>query len=359
MSSLTERQSRRNGFDFLRLAAALAVVVQHSTAHLDADFLWVSPGSRWWFYDGVPAFFILSGYFVYRSAEVLRRRGDSWSDFFVNRGLRIVPAIWTYLIATALLVVAVGAAAPGDLMGAPGLIWIASTLALVPVLSPGFLDNFGVGVINGSLWTIPVEVSFYLIVPLLVIGASRVRGCGRAAGLLVAGVALGAAALSAVLSGSLPGKLLDITFLPHLGFFALGIWWYRRRDTTPLSGQVALATFALYLVIALSRPSLPDSAYHPLTLAAAVPLSYTLIYIGSNAPSWMSRLTDRVGDLSFGAYIWHMPLINLMLWYGLDDILPGQVAVALAILLTLVAAWLSWHLVERRALGLKRRSSRA
>lgn len=43
----------------------------------------------------------------------------------------------------------------------------------MPVYSPRFLDGLGVGHINGSLWTIPVEVTFYAVIPVLVFVTSR------------------------------------------------------------------------------------------------------------------------------------------------------------------------------------------
>lgn len=57
-------------------------------------------------------------------------------------------------------------------------------------------------------------------------------------------------------------------------------------------------------------------------------------------------------DLSYGAYIWHMPIINLLLVLGLPSAL-------LAIVLTFSSAMLSWFLVEKPALKLKQRSLKA
>ena len=158
---------RNNSFDLLRLAAALAVVVQHSVAHLDARFLWATPYTPYWFYDGVPAFFILSGYFVFRSAASFRARGASPGDFLHNRGLRIAPAIWAYFLVTFITLAVLGVFTLRDLASAQGAAWVITSLGLAPVFTPTFLRDFGVGSLNGSLCTIPVEVSFYALIALI------------------------------------------------------------------------------------------------------------------------------------------------------------------------------------------------
>jgi peptidoglycan/LPS O-acetylase OafA/YrhL len=104
------------------------------------------------------SFFIISGLFVFRSADRLRGRPNGWRDFYVNRLLRVGPAVWAYLVVTVVLVVAIGAASISDLPTVPGVGWIASTVLLAPVYSPGFLEDYGVGTVNGSLPTVAVEV---------------------------------------------------------------------------------------------------------------------------------------------------------------------------------------------------------
>ena len=46
-------------------------------------------------------------------------------------------------------------------------IWCLGQLSFVQFYNPDFLRGFGVGVVNGSLWTIAVELQFYVAVPIL------------------------------------------------------------------------------------------------------------------------------------------------------------------------------------------------
>lgn len=351
-------QPRRNTFDFLRLLAALAVVVQHATVHLDARFLWVTPGNPWWLYDGVTAFFIISGYFVFRSAERLHAAADGWTDFYVNRALRIVPAIWTYVAAAAVLVLLIGAATFADLLTLPGVGWVLSGLLLVPVYSPDFLDDFGIGTVNGSLWTIPVEVSFYIVVPIFVLIAHRVGPR------IFVGVLLPAAAIGVLLAVPLDGSLATLygfTFVPYLWAFGLGVTWYLAADRIRLTWIGFIAGVGAYVLARVISHLGEDSRWVPtaMDLLGTAGLSYVVIFIGFRGPRWFRAVTDRVGDLSFGTYIWHMIVVNLFIYWGVEESLPSPLIVPAVVVVTLGLAVLSWRLVERPALARKRHSTRA
>lgn len=351
----TSKASGTNAFDLIRLLAALAVVVQHATVHLDDRFLWAAPHGGWWFYDGVPAFFIISGFFVYRSALSFRRRNRSTTEYLFNRALRVIPAIWVYLAITVSVLLVVGAVSPSRLLTLDGFLWVASTLALVPVYSPEILDGFGIGVINGSLWTIPVEVSFYIALPLVLVPLAL--HSRRLATVVTAAVVLIGMSLSVALGDSLVGKLLGVSFLPHLGFFALGMAWHDLWGKWNPRTWYVLPAAITYGLLAWARGAAGDVAVMPLTLAAAFPLSLVVMIVGHRGPVWAGALTQRLGDLSFGTYIWHMPIINLMLWAGWSR-LPDGTAPLVAVVLTLAAAWCSWHLIEKPVLARKRHSSR-
>lgn len=345
-------RGRANTYDFLRLLAALAVVVHHATDHLGVPFLWHEPGGSWWFYDGVPAFFIISGLFVYRSAEQLHGLAGGWRDFFVNRALRIIPALWVYLVFTVALVLVIGAATPGDLRTSGAALWIVTTLGLAPAYSPGFLDSFGAGHVNGSLWTIPVEVSFYVIVPLLVLFATRF---GKRAFLVALGVvALASFAAFAIAPEGGIFKLLGITFVPYLLYFAVGIGWLFARHHVRFTGLRIAAAALAYLALQFEATGIPIAP----RVLAVLALSYVIVGVGERGPRVFTAITRRIGDLSFGAYIWHMVVVNTFLWFGVTESLPGPMVVPSVLGLTLGLAFLSWRLVEKPALDRKRASSR-
>lgn len=353
--------TRADCFDALRLLAALAVVVEHSVVHLDASFLWFNSGNGWWFYDGVVAFFILSGLMVYRSGERCLEKGKPWREYYRNRALRIIPAIYVYGIVIVAALALVGQITTSNIASVGVLAFIASNFALIPVYHPPQFADFGVGVLNGSLWTIPVEVSFYLVVPLLVL---LIRRTGFRRGMMI----IGAIAIAGLLVRSagyatdpeaMAAKLYRVTFVSWLWFFAIGMFWSRMWKRVPHHGGWAALGFLLYMAFAGLRYTSQAEEYRViLTGLAAIPLSYSLVWFGNYGPRFLGLVTNRIGDLSFGTYIWHMVIVNFLIYFGARDWpLPGTAKVCLVAAASLVLAALSWHFVERPALGLKKYSS--
>jgi peptidoglycan/LPS O-acetylase OafA/YrhL len=352
----------QNCFDFLRLFAATCVVVQHSTFHLNLPLFWLEPDGRWWFYDGVPLFFILSGMLVYRSAETCMTAGRPLRDYFQNRVLRIAPAIYAYVVITIVLLLALGAIHWQALFSGEFAAWLGASLALAPVYNPPMFRHIGLGAINGSLWTIPVEVSFYVLVPVFVWLARRFTFVKMISAVWLTGlIAMTAFWWLEVQTGrSLTYKLMAVTLFPHLGYFALGMTWARLWRRAPKSWWLAAAGAAVYVLIRIVYLG-PKTHTHALwTIAWALPLSYAAIWLAYHGPAVFSSLTAKIGDLSFGIYIWHGVVINVMLYLGVRQSALGQHWTAHLVLFTatFVMAWLSWWLIEKRALQMKRFTSR-
>ncbi len=365
-TQIPDRMARReNCFDFLRLFAACAVVIGHSTHHLGISFLWFEPDSRLWFRDGVALFFVMSGLLIYRSAQRCIDDGRPLVQFYANRLLRIVPAIYFYLAITAVLLVVAGVVAPSDVLGKSFAGWFGATAMLIPVYNPAAWRETGSGVVNGALWTIPVEVSFYAVVPVLALAARRFGFRFMSAGLVA--MALGGLTLSWLLdvprSDALLAKLVGITFLPYLIYFTFGILLSRYWTKLPQTAWIAWVCAAVYLGSRIALPGFNEQgsfvAYAG-TLVWGGPFSYLAVWIGYHGPTVLSRITRRIGDLSFGTYIWHMIVINALLVYGVDrsfTFLPNPLIHLMVLAISLTLASVSWRLVERPALRLKPFSS--
>lgn len=362
-----QRGRRQNCFDFLRLLAAFCVLVSHSEEHLGLQVLWVSPSHHsLWFYDGVPLFFIMSGYLVYQSYERCVTRGLPIQDYFMNRFLRIAPGLYAYLVGTTALMLALQVLHPGGLLSFGYLGWAIETILLLPG-GGGCFRAFAPKGINGSLWTIPAEFSFYIVVPLIYYVEKRVGAARTAVGMAVCSA--GGIVLLASLEGSLAGRLLQLTFLPYLIFFGLGICWSKWWPRCPQRLPVALACIAIYAGLRMSGAfEIGYGALHlrgslsPLyCFAWAVPLSYFVLYTAYHGPRFLSQITAKIGDLSYGLYIWHMIVVQTALYLLLPARLsayPGATQ-TLVIVTSFAVAALSWHFIEKPALKKKRYSLRA
>ncbi len=213
------------------------------------------------------------------------------------------------------------------------------------------MRGFGVGVLNGSLWTIPVEVQFYFALPLLLALVGMRRRGLWAVTLLFGGLYWVYAVSSAA---TLPAhKLIGLTFLPWFALFLLGVmasvYWAVLKPWVAGRFGVWLALYVgMHLCGAIFWPG-----YGQLGNSLSVPYVIVLAGLVLSAAYTMPTLSDRLlrkNDISYGIYIYHMPVANLMIYWGMTGSLMAGVCALCSVLLL---AGLSWGVVERPALKLK------
>ena len=335
----------RNNFDALRLLAALMVVVGHAyvlSGRADAEPLAAHTGLGGFGEFGVSIFFVISGFLVTGSFE---RLGNARA-YLANRCLRILPGLAVVLLATALVLGPLATSLPlGDYVSRPQTaLYVVRNLLLYPVtyVLPGVFEHNPYPVaVNGSLWTLRLEFSFYLVIPLL---AWR----GLLSRRVLAGLA-GACALAywLVLSPA-ASQLPPAALIAARNFylFAAGAALFAWRDH-PIVRHPAPWLVALALLLALA----PFKAATPYGAPVVLPL----VVIGAALrPVRGLASAARFGDLSYGIYIYAFPVQQaLMHWMGPSRLgIAAFIAATLACSVPLAAA--SWWGVERPALGLKR-----
>jgi peptidoglycan/LPS O-acetylase OafA/YrhL len=332
-----------NNFDLLRIFAATQVMIGHGIAHLGI----AAPA---WLLDlvhafpGVPIFFVISGFLISASWE----RSEGLVAYARNRALRIFPALWCCVLATVLVTGAFGFST----LHRDGVAWFGAQLAGL-IYTPEFLAGFGMGSYNGSLWTIPIELQFYVMLPVVyaLLALRPGKGTARLALAWLAFVGIGVAAhgLADSYAGAEPlaYKLLRYSFVPQFFLFLAGVLMQRCRihESRLMAGKGAW-WLAAYLGFHYAAPASP-ATYVPSTLllgVAAVSMAFTA---PTTARRWL-----RGNDISYGVYIYHGLLINAFLEMGLAGtpwLLAWLVACALMV------GYLSWVLVERPFLRRKRR----
>jgi peptidoglycan/LPS O-acetylase OafA/YrhL len=301
-------------------------------------------------FPGVPIFFAISGFLISASFE----RAHSVVDYTRNRILRIYPGLWCVVLVTVVVVALFGF----DLLHLRALGWLACQLVGL-IYTPGFLKSFGFGSYNGALWTIPIELQFYLLLPLLYLGSAvtpRRRTNAIVAiwvvFVLVAFVyAMRSAPLAENAVESLPHKLFRYTFVPHIFLFLTGVVLQRTHAHRSrwIVGKGPL-WLGVYLLIHFLLPGTAlNYVVGSLVMAVmTVAMAYTL--------PGLSRTLLRGNDLSYGVYIYHGLVLNILIELGFGRRL-FWLPVVLAV--TTVAAFLSWRLVERPYLRRKRTSIHA
>jgi peptidoglycan/LPS O-acetylase OafA/YrhL len=332
----------------MRIAAAVMVIFAHSfpLARGAEDPTWqrgsviISFGSA-----AVSIFFVISGYLVLSSWM----RDPNPLRFAARRVARIWPGLLVMLLVTTWILGSAVTTLPlGRYLTDPETSrYFAGSAVLLPVWDlPGvFRTNPGPGV-NGSVWSLPIEVAAYvglaLLGPLLVLrGQRRLILAGATAGAILVAVAVTRYVLPHPMVVGL-AYLLNQTFLV---FFIAGGLLYSGRDRVPMRLPLFGLAMVGLLVALLAGVMIPVFVF----------LSYGVIYLSTRRGPVLQRFT-RLGDPSYGIYIYAYPIQQLFAHLRLA---PNEwVLFAEATVVSVVVGYLSWHLVEKRALEFARRRLR-
>ena len=334
---------RDNNLNLLRFVAASLVVLSHSyplSGHIADEPL--ARATRIFDFASVAVivFFAISGYLVARSYD----RASGLADYARSRALRILPA---YVAATLYAAFVVGPWAttlsPGEYLADPRTwLYLRETLLFVGVdRLPGvFADNPYPHAINGSLWTLWIEVFCYGALALAgAIGALRRRWL--ALGLAVALFAL--AELSPAFVSLLPRS--DAFLGPRLAAtFVAGALAYAWRDRLPLSPWLALAALVAAAALLDTRPEV-------YVLYGAV--VYATLVLGYH-PALDVPAFRRFGDYSYGIYVYAYPTQQAIA--SVLGPMPPLLLFGLAYPVVFALAFASWHALEGPVLRLKRSS---
>ena len=209
-----------------------------------------------------------------------------------------------------------------------------------------FVSNPVAGVINGSLWTLPIESAFYVLLPILsvfsLLKPERIL-------LLLSGVALWLAfgIIQLDWNWTNQGGTLFVggptySVIKEGVFFLLGACLWIHRDQIPITGGLAVCCVLLLLIFAYQKTSL---------IAMYVALPYLVIYVAM-AEKLRFPFYERIGDLSYGTYLFAYPVQQAIVATSANAIGPRLLA-AIALPLTIMLALLSWHLIERPMLAIR------
>lgn len=331
--------SPHNHFGLLRLLLALAVVVSHAlsvtTGRVEDEPLAASTGFTLGEH-AVNGFFAISGFLVTMSYD---QRG--WRDYIVARTLRIAPGL---IAATLVVSLLLGSALTRLDLAAylgDGRLWrfISATLTTFKSAAPlpGVFDNNPLPFPMGTVWTLKYETLCYL----------GVLAAGLAGLFLHRRIVLGlwlalvlATVAREIVSPDGPKGVETALRLPLI--FLTGGLIYLWRERVPLS----LAGLAVALATALLSPT-------PIYKAALYLVTAWGVLVLALAPALTRWRSEPPADLSYGVYLYGWPVQQAFV-----TLFPAAGALALffpALALTLIVAALSWYLVEKPALGLKRR----
>lgn len=336
----------QNGINGLRGIAVLAVVLFH------LGFTFASGG-----FAGVDVFLVVSGYLITSLIQEKSKAGYfSVFEFFMARLRRIYPA---------LLCVVIVCAVPATLVLTPDAFTDFSKSAVYALLSvANYNFYFTTGYFGETaelqpllhLWSLGVEMQFYLVWPILVLILIRLLRTGWGAVRLAAVfIAIVSFALGVIKLNTDPSMVFYFT--PYrLWEFMLGsilavkvngdcLISLKGRRVTEFAGFLGL-TLLFHSFLTLDKGQLFPGFNAVLPAIGAALVIWSGERQGRIANSLNYFPIGFLGNLSFSIYLWHWPIISFVRHYNNSDQVSGW-QIAFVVGMTLVLSYCSWRWIEQ------------
>jgi peptidoglycan/LPS O-acetylase OafA/YrhL len=345
----TRRISYEPGLDGLRAISVLATFLVHANIGVPGGFL------------GVSTFFTLSGFLI--TAVIVseyRSRGRiALGMFWQRRARRLMPAALLTITLVAAAALWFGSATQvqnlfGDTLG---------TLAYVANWRFMLADTTYGGEFSGQspllhFWSLAIEEQFYIVFPLVMVGALAASARWRLAvpAVLLLGIVLSLVAGIATSSTNVSIDKLyfrtDIRAGELLVGALFGYWWAGagRHIGERAHQAIRWSGGGLFL---LMLGLIATSDYHDMLWYRGGLIAYSLATVGvilaavephgpvKRALSWKPLVW--IGVISYGAYLAHWPLF---MWLHTHTDLPGWARLMVGTAITLVLAQASYRAVE-------------
>lgn len=332
-------KTRDNCFGFLRFVFALVIVIAHLRVLTQLPEL---QSTRFLsLIVNRTAFFVISGFLIMVSFD----HSESIKHFFQKRARRIFPAYIAIILCCALFLVFLSTYSPSAYFTHPQW-WkyLAANLCFMNFIQPSlpgvfegelFVNNS----VNAALWTQKVEVGFYLLVPLL----AYILHKSHRPWIWLVGLYVGSVIWSNVFM-----SLYDHTgnrlymFMEHqlpgcLSYFAAGMFAYQYKDTFMkyrhwiILPVIGIVVFEKMMGLSWLQPA--GNAAILLWCAYSLPRL--------NKLEWL-------GNFSYGMYLYHCPILMVMMSLGAFQTMNVWVASACFIGIVIALSALSWYTLEKR-----------
>ncbi|MEO8111412.1 MAG: acyltransferase [Ginsengibacter sp.] len=355
---LIPQQLNKNNFDCLRFFLAAMVIYSHCFVIYHGAIIDTEPVSIFTRNQidlggiAVSFFFVISGFLIVRSFEY----SSSVKEYFVKRILRIVPGFFVAFLVSVFILGALGTITSEHKFGQwkyylHNLNYKRLAVQLFTLEEPKGARTFATiplpNMINEALWTIQYEFICYMVVPFLGVVAVVKR---RWLSVIFFMIAYSILILQSLKYISIPDHetWLFLKFPSELPrfftFFFAGSCFYFYRDNILRSRFLVLLSIAALLFFSWWAKGL----HIVLPLAG----TYLLFYFAYHPHIQFHNFAHR-GDFSYGLYLYGWPIQQLIMYF-LADHLGAHRLFFIAFPITFCAAFLSWNLVEKPFLKMKK-----
>lgn len=339
---------RNNNFDFLRFVFAFIVVVSH-TIDLSGNKTLLPWAPFFNTHYAITGFFIISGCLISSSYIY----SSTFYRYLEKRARRLLP---NYIFIIFLCAIGLSLVSSFNLQAyfTNTLFWkyLAANLVFMNFIQPSLPGVFDhapniINAVNGALWTLKVEVMFYLSVPVLILlignkGSTNLRKIGWLTGIYIAGIVWRAFFISKT-AYSPVADLLKAQMPGFLNYFAAGMALFYFNDffskKKNILAPIALVVFCLEISFGLNY-------------FKALAFAILIYYVAFNF-KFLNHF-GRYGDFSYGIYIFHFPIIQLLVSFHFFELVNPWLGLITVIGITLMCSWFSWNYIEKPFLVKKR-----
>lgn len=344
--------NKNNSFDILRHIFATLVIVAHAYilflgATGDMDIITKTLKTVSLGHISVIGFFVISGFLITQSML----NSKNYFDYFFKRILRIYPALIVAICLSAFVIGPLVTNLPWDSYLHSGVkAYVLNNLNLIGntayTIGDVFNSNPYPSAINGSLWTIKHEVAAYVMVALLsfftILKHKKIT-------LVLTLILFIVAILKPVIDfGSIGLKVGVLTeykwFFELMFYFMLGTVMYLYKDKIIMSPKFFLLACIVFCC---------GIFINKIDIVIYFTFPYIVIYLSTLKTIFQ---TKKIGDFSYGLYIYAFPIQQLLVYYLKNHIHNIYVYILLSIICTLIVSVFSWFLVEKPFLSLKKKT---
>ena len=322
--------TRSNNLNLVKFIAALFVIISHAYplckgAEYNDILSDLSRNSIAFGSLAVAIFFMSSGFFVTKS---LLKSKDS-KKYLHNRFIRIFPPLWFTLIVCILVCgLFFSTYSLGKYFLSSDFFKYCLNFILIPIHNlPGvFMNNIYPGVINGPLWTLPIEFVCYLVL-LLAYKLNLVnKKIYKYVSLLVIVAFVGINLIPLSIKGYIQ---------PCFLFFWGSFYWIYRDKITMNNTYFLISLVAFVLLIVLGYGQVASFLF----------VRYLTLYIAFCLPQCNNRLAS-LGNLSYDIYLCGWPIQQMVISLFGGSMLVGM-NILISIPLSILVGYITYSLVEK------------
>lgn len=300
-------ETNRNSFDILRYYAAIAVMMLHFTGYYamrGASDVALNTIIRkvTLFMPGVVILFTISGYLMAMSLD----KNADWKHFLWKKAKRIYPQLWMVTIFNCIVLMVL----VPNLLDKSFLLWIVTQIFGI-ANTPSCLKDFATGSVNGTLWTVFVQMQMFAI------GAIAWKYIQKWS-MQVWGVAIFIAAGMNLLCdyvcklewlySSTCAKLIERTFIPYFIWYLIGMFCYCHRERMLVALRkvlwILLPGYLVYYILDISCPGY----YANIVVGTLGP--FIVIGLAYSLPAKRFRI-----DITYELFLVHWIVLNCMLHF--------------------------------------------